>query len=275
MEPRLHPSADVQARSNLAPPLFHRVLGNLDSPLLAVALHHGDAVRSEVAPLLALDADRRRAEEDPLTGVWAEIAQNRLVALRSRFEVDLNRPPETAIYLTPEEAWGLDVWRARPPPEVVARSLAEHASFYGAAREILSALIARNGRVLVLDLHTYNHRRGGPGAPPADPAHNPELNVGTGSLDRERWGHVVDRFIDAARDGGAVDVRENVRFRGGYFAGWAHRAFPEEVCVLALEVKKTFMDEHDGCVVLRELVAWRERFRVAASVALGALEGGA
>lgn len=272
MESRLHRSADVHARSNLAPPLFDRVLGDLDTPLLAVALHHGDAVRSEVAPLLALDADRRRAEEDPLTGSWAEIAPNRLVALRSRFEVDLNRPPETAIYLTPEEAWGLEVWRERPPPAIVARSLEEHARFYSAAREVLSALTARSERVLVLDLHTYNHRRGGRSAPPGDPAHNPELNVGTGSLDRDRWGQLVDRFIAAASDG--ADVRENVRFRGGYFAGWAHRAFPESVCVLALEVKKTFMDEHDGSVVLRELVAWRERIRVAASAALSLLEGG-
>jgi N-formylglutamate amidohydrolase len=275
MEPRLHPSADVQARSNLAPPLFDRVLGDLDSPLLAVALHHGDAVRGEVAALLALDADRRLAEEDPLTGVWAEIAQNRLVALRSRFEVDLNRSPETAVYVTPEHAWGLELWRSPPPPELVERSQAEHARFYRSAHEMLSALLARNERVLVLDLHSYNHRRGGPHAPPADPAQNPELNVGTGSLDRERWGHVVDRFIDAARDGGAVDVRENVRFRGRYFAGWAHRTFPEQVCVLALEVKKTFMDEHDGCVDLRALLGWRERLRVAASAALGALEGGA
>jgi N-formylglutamate amidohydrolase len=270
----LHRSADVQTPSNLAPPLYDRVVGDLDRPLRAVALHHGDSVRAEVASLLALDADRRRSEEDPLTGAWAEIAPNRLVALRSRFEIDLNRPPETAVYLTPEEAWGLEVWRSRPPPEVVARSLAEHASFYRATREILSALTARHRRVLVLDLHTYNHRRGGAGAPPDDPAHNPDLNVGTGSMERERWAHVVDAFIDAARGERDLDVRENVRFRGGYFAGWAHRAFPAQVCVLAIEVKKTFMDEHDGGVVLRELVAWRERIRAAAGAALGALEVG-
>ncbi len=257
---------------SLPPPLFDRVLGDLDRPVLAVALHHGDSVRDEVAPLLALDAERRRIEEDPLTGAWAEIVPNRIVALRSRFEVDLNRPPESALYLTPAEAWGLDVWRARPPPDIVARSLQEHASFYRTARETLTALIARHRRVLVLDLHTYNHRRGGPGAPPADPAHNPDLNVGTGSMDRARWAPIVDAFIDAAREYRPVDVRENVRFRGGYFAGWAHRAFEDHVCVLAIEVKKTFMDEHDGCVVLRELVAWRELLRYAAGAALGALE---
>lgn len=264
----------MQAGSTrLTPPLFDHVLGDPDRPLLAVALHHGDAVRDEVAPLLAIDADRRRSEEDPLTGAWAEIAPNRIVALRSRFEVDLNRPPESAVYLTPREAWGLDVWRARPSPEVVARSLEEHARFYRTARETLTTLVGRNRRVLVLDLHTYNHRRGGPGAPPDDPAANPDLNVGTGSMDRARWAHVVDAFIAAARAERPVDVRENVRFRGGYFAGWTHRAFDQQACVLALEVKKTFMDEHDGCVVLRELVAWRELIRAATGAALDALEG--
>lgn len=269
----MHPTPADVPTSPLASPLFERVLGDLDRPLLTVALHHGDVVREEVAKLLALDPERRRMEEDPLTGTWAEIAPNRVVAYRSRFEVDLNRPPEQAVYLSPAEAWGLDVWRTRPPPDVIARSLEEHAHFYRVARETLAALLERHARVLVLDLHTYNHRRGGPDAPPADPEHNPELNVGTGSLDRSRWSPIVDAFVEAARGFRPVDVRENVRFRGGYFAGWAHRAFEEHVCVLALEVKKTFMDEHDGCVVLNELIGWRELFRHAATAALEALEG--
>ena len=41
-----------------------------DSPLVAAAIHHGHAVREEVAALLALpEADRLR-EEDPFTGDW-------------------------------------------------------------------------------------------------------------------------------------------------------------------------------------------------------------
>src|ERR687884_306413 len=59
--------------------------------------------------------------------------------------------------------------------------------------------IRRGQRFVVLDLHSYNHRRSGPEAPPADPAGNPEINVGTGSLDRERWGPLVDRFADDLR----------------------------------------------------------------------------
>lgn len=265
---------------SLVPPLFDLMVGDPARALLAVALHHGDAVRPEVEPLLALGEAARRAEEDPLTGTWAEVSPNRIIARRSRFEVDLNRPPEQAVYLNPEDAWGLHVWQARPPRDVVRRSLAEHARFYRAARETLGTLLARHRRVLVLDLHSYNHRRGGPDAPAGDPAHNPDLNVGTGTMNRARWAPVVDAFLDAAR--GAAenaerprDVRENVRFRGGYFAGWAHRAYPENVCVLALEVKKTFMDEHEGSVDLRELVRWREIVRAGASAALETMEASA
>ena len=30
---------------------------------------------------------------------------------RSRFEADLNRPRDRAVYLTPADAWGHQVWR--------------------------------------------------------------------------------------------------------------------------------------------------------------------
>ena len=42
---------------------------------------------------------------------------------------------------------------------------------------------------------------------------------------------------------GPLDVRENVRFRGGNCARWIHGRFPESACVLSIEVKKFFMDE--------------------------------
>ena len=42
-------------------------------------------------------------------------------------------------------------------------------------------------------MHSYNHCR--ENRTPADPAQNPEINVGTGTVDRARWGHVVERFL--------------------------------------------------------------------------------
>jgi hypothetical protein len=174
-----------------------------------------------------------------------------LIGLRSRFEVDLNRPRDKAVYRTPEDAWGLEVWTGPLPGDLIQRSLEAYDGFYAEARGLFERLIDRNGRFLVLDLHSYNHRRADPDSPPADPTENPQVNVGTGTMtDRSRWGALIDRFIGdlAGYDfpGGRLNVRENIRFRGGAFAAWAHRTFPDAACVLSIEVKKFFMDEWTG-----------------------------
>ena len=49
-----------------------------------------------------------------------------------------------------------------------------------------------------------------------------------------------------ARATGPLDVRENVRFRGRQLAAWTHARYPDRGIVLALEFKKTFMDEWTG-----------------------------
>jgi N-formylglutamate amidohydrolase len=172
------------------------------------------------------------------------------------------------VYVAEEDAWGLRVWRGRLPDRLVARSREEHAAFYRAAHEAISLLLSRHDRVLVLDLHSYNHRRsGGADAPERSPA----LNVGTGSMERARWAAVVDAFLDAARREG-VDARENVRFSGGYFPSWVHLTFPDRACALALEVKKTFMDEWTGEVDEPALLRWRAILDAATRAALDALE---
>ena len=174
-----------------------------------------------------------------------------MIAHRTRFEVDLNRPRSQAVYLTPEEAWGLDVWREPPSDDDVRSSLAEYDAFYAALTDLYDELRRRFGRFLVLDLHSYNHRRGGPAEPPAAPEDNPQVNVGTGTMqDRSRWSPLIERFMHDLRawefPGGCLDVRENVRFRGGNCARWTHERYPESACVLSVEVKKFFMDEWTG-----------------------------
>jgi N-formylglutamate deformylase len=102
---------------------------------------------------------------------------------------------------------------------------------------------------VVFDIHSYNHRRDGADAAAAPDEENPEVNVGTGSLDA-RFGPVVDTFMQSLRAAdtstGALDVRENIRFRGRQLAAWTHARYPGRGIVLALEFKKTFMDEWTG-----------------------------
>ena len=244
-----------------------------EGPLVAVALHHGHDLRDEVAQWIALDDDERWREEDPFTGAWATIAETGFVVSRSRFEVDLNRPRELAIYQTPEQAWGLNVWRGPLPLAVCERSLELYDRFYASVEGQIQRLLRRHPRVVVLDLHTYNHRRDGATARPAPAAENPDWNVGTGSLDRSRFGSLVDRFLrDLARDGGSdelFDARENVRFRGGHFTQWLNGRFPGRVCALAVECKKFFMDEWTATV---SAAALDEPRRVLAATIPGLLE---
>lgn len=219
------------------------------SPIVATALHDGHDLRPDVARLVGVPDPDRRREEDPHTGWLTGIVPARVIAHRSRFEFDLNRPPDQAVALDTSDSWGLQIWKEQPPDSVVKASQFLHAAFYSSLREMLGAVEARHGRFVVLDLHSYNHRREGQDAPPADPDTHPDVNVGTRSVDRERWGPLVDRFMaDLSAHPLGLDVRENVKFQGRYLAAWTQMTFPETGCCLALEFKKTFMDEWTGQV---------------------------
>lgn len=244
-----------------------------DGPLVAAAIHNGHAMRAEVAGLTALNNAERLREEDPYTGVWTSIAPTRVIGQRSRFEFDLNRPRNKAVYACPDDAWGLRVWREPLPPGVIEQSIAEYDLFYEALRATLDRLLTLHERVVVFDLHTYNHRRDGADLAIADPEKNPEINIGTGSMDRLLWASVVERFMNdlSAFDflGRQLDVRENVKFQGGHFPQWIHANYPDRVCALAVEVKKFFMDEWTGEADWRQVLAMRSAL---ASTVPGILE---
>ena len=82
------------------------------------------------------------------------------------------------------------------------------------------------------------------------PCRSPQVNIGSGTMNRERWAPVVDRFLNDLRSfdfpGGSLDVRENVKFLGGNPGRWAHENFPQSACVISVEFKKFFTDEWTG-----------------------------
>jgi N-formylglutamate deformylase len=227
-------------------PPFVTTIG--DGPLVATAIHDGHDLRAACASAIALDEAIRLREEDPYTGRVATVVPTHLIVRRSRFEVDLNRPRDKAVYRVPADAWDLGVWRTTPcDDELVAGSLAVYDAFYAELERVLRDVERRHGRFAVLDIHSYNHCRAGAGCA-ADPENNPEINLGTGSVDRARWGALVDRFRDDLAAAGPFDVRENVVFRGGWMSQWIHWTFPTTGVALAIELKKTFMDEWTGTV---------------------------
>ena len=221
-----------------------------DRPLIATAIHDGHGLRDEVAAIMKLSEQDRLREEDPYTSSWVDVAETQIVALRSRFEVDLNRPRDKAVYVTPDDCWGLDVWKEKPSDAIIEKSLEEYDAYYSLIKEILTETRKKYGKFVLYDIHSYNHKRNGAGSEPESAEENPEVNVGTGTLDREKWSPLINRFIKDLREfdfmGRKLDVRENVKFKGGNQVKWLHENFAETGCGLAIEFKKFWMNEWTG-----------------------------
>lgn len=220
-------------------------------PIVATAIHDGHDLRAEVADAMELAEDCRLREEDPFTGQAIVDVPNHIIAHRSRFEFDLNRAPDSAIYRTPEQSWGLKVWKSELDDSLAARSLAFHAEYYRMLGAFLDSVAIRHNRFVLIDVHSYNHRRGGPTSEPTSPEKAPDINIGTFSMPRERWAFLIDPLIDAMRgfdfNGRTLDVRENVAFQGkGAQTRFVHERYPLTGCAIALEFKKFYMDEWSG-----------------------------
>lgn len=225
------------------------------SPIIATAIHDGHLLAAPLVDYMNLQEHERFREEDPYTAYLVDLPVSRTRVDTSRFQTDLNRRREQAIYRKPEDAWGLTVWRSALPEEMVAQLLKEYDRFYADMAKLLEWTIAEFGKFVVLDIHSYNHRREHP-MEMADRVENPEINVGTG-CNRERWkpfGHSMTRFLAHHHiDGRFLDARENVKFKGGGFSEWINQHYGEYGCVLSLEFKKTFMDEWTGRVDVQHL----------------------
>ena len=187
-------------------------------PVLATAIHDGNELRGEIERAMKLAPLDRLREEDPFTGQAVVDVANHIIVHRSRFEFDLNRGPDGAVYETPEQCWGLEVWNAPLGAEQVSRSLEIHERYYRMLGQLLDDVAAHHPSFVVLDVHSYNHRRDGPDGAATPQADAPDINIGTFSMPREKWAFVIDPLMQAMREfdfnGRHLDVRENVAFQG-------------------------------------------------------------
>ncbi|MBL7029455.1 MAG: N-formylglutamate amidohydrolase [Candidatus Marinimicrobia bacterium] len=221
-----------------------------ETPIIACALHDGHVVRPEIAEILALTEEEQLREENPYTVMWSTITDTRIVGLRSRFEVDLNRPKETAIYNNPSDAKNIRIWSSPPSKDVLLELIAGHKAFYFDVTQTLKEVERQFGHFIVLDIQSYNHRRDGPDQPRASQLTNPDINIGTVFKNRDYWAPIIDGFISDLRAydfmGKHLDVRENIKFKSSYFTDWLNNSFPETGCGIVVDVKKFFMDEWTG-----------------------------
>ena len=230
--------------------------------VIATAIHDGHELRPEIAEAMKLSDSDRLREEDPFTGQAIVDIPNHMIVHRSRFEFDLNRGVDGAIYETPEQAWGLEVWNEPLGKALVERSLAIHAAYYRMLGALLDDVASRNGRFVLIDVHSYNHRREGPDGRTTPQNEAPDINIGTFSMPRAEWAFLVDPLIEAMGtfdfNGRCLDVRENIAFQGkGEQTRFVHDRYPGKGCAIALEFKKFFMDEWTGEPDAAELDAMR------------------
>jgi hypothetical protein len=249
-----------------------------DDPVIATAIHDGTQLRPEVSDLMRLPGADRLREEDPHTGQAIVDVPTHVIPHRSRFEVDLNRARDEAVYRTPEQCWGLEVWREPPGDALVERSLRLHDAFYAMLGQVLDELAAAHGRFVLLDVHSYNHRRDGPDGAPTPQEQAPDINIGTSTMPRGQWAFLLGPLMEAMRgfdfNGRRLDVRENIAFQGkGELTRFVHARHPDAGCAIAIEFKKFFMDEWTGTPDADELQAMRALIAHAAATARGLLDG--
>ncbi len=222
---------------------------NDNGPIIATAIHAGHEVSAEVARYMVITEEDRLREEDPFTGEFTTSADAAVIVNRSRFEVDLNRSREDSVYLTLEHSWGLRVWKDNPPEDIVTRSRSIYDNFYSTLDSMIYKTVKSENAFALLDYHSYNHRRGGPLQPADDAEGNPEINIGTGNIQR-KWYKMLDMYLDTLSssmlNGFPLDVRTNVKFKGGHMSRWVNDRYGDRGFAVAIEVKKIFMNEWTG-----------------------------
>lgn len=218
------------------------------SPVITAAIHDGHDIRKELRPYLNLTEHDRMRQEDPYTGYLADISDSHIIVHTSRFEVDLNRTREKAVYRNPEDAWGMSVWKWDLPGEQIKKSLGIYDEFYKNVRSLIHHAIDRYGYFIILDLHSYNYRTENAYAGYPSVL-NPEVNLGTAFM-TPAWRTIAQIFTQSFSRhlvaGHHPEIREDIKSKGGEFSRWVNRNFGDFGCSLSVELKKNFMDEWTG-----------------------------
>ncbi|WDF67357.1 N-formylglutamate amidohydrolase [Sphingobacterium oryzagri] len=230
------------------PTLFDYKVYREDSPFWVFAIHDGHQISPEVAPYLSIDEKDRLREEDPYTASMAELPVNRYVVGTSRFQLDINRKQEASVYHSPELAWGLTVWKSQTPANLQEQLYDDYSKAYDKIDSLIQETIDTHGFFVVLDIHSYNAKRSGPDAD-IDTEADPQINLGS-HYNKPAWRHVIDHFMQSVSQqkllDEPIDIRENVKFKGGHLAQHLLEKFGDKGCVLSVEFRKDFMDEWTG-----------------------------
>lgn len=219
-------------------------LNYIDSPFWSFAIHDGHHISSELSPFLLLTDQQRLREEDPFTATIAELPTNHFFVATSRFQLDLNRNHRDCIYLQPAQAWGLKVYN-HLPKKYIKKLYTEYVHIYELLDEHIKMTIEKFGYFIILDFHSYNAKRDGQNES-MDMVKNPQINLGTFYNDK-KWIRFIADYISFVKNqtlcNSPIDIRENIKFKGGNLAQHIISNFGDFGCVLSIEFRKDFMDE--------------------------------
>jgi len=217
-------------------------------PYVCGAVHDGHQFRKDLWDNCLHSEYDRWYEEDPETKNMV-ISHPILISGRdSRFEYDLNRDPENAVFDT---AWGKQLWKNPLPEEEKANSLQKHANFYKVVKALISKIEEKFGVCVVYDMHSYNWQRWD--------REVPTWNLGTSNIDNNRFGEQVESWRQMLA---SIELPNNIKqtakvndtFQGnGYFLKFITNTF-ENTLVLATEIAKVYCDEYKQ-VIYPEVVA--------------------
>jgi hypothetical protein len=202
------------------------------------AVHDGHQFRRELWDNCMHTEYDRWYEEDPATKEMVKSHPIVIAGMDSRFEYDLNRAPDSAVY---DDAWGKKLWRQSLPAKMKERSLAKHYNFYKVVHALISKLEEKFGVCIVYDMHSYNWQRW--------EREVPTWNLGTSNVDNDRFGDCIETWRGILEQtpfpsGIPRTAKINDTFQGnGYFLKFITQKFSNTL-VLATEIAKIYCDEY-------------------------------
>jgi uncharacterized protein (TIGR02421 family) len=209
------------------------------TPFVCFAIHNGHNLRNELKQKCLLSDFERWQEEDPETANFISSLPIVISANDSRYEYDLNRNEENAIY---DQAWGKEVWKQSLTKNEKGISLQKHRNFYELVYALIQKLESKFKAVVVYDIHSYNYKR-------YENA-TPVFNLGTERIDKNKYARYVNYWLKELRKidlpGIENTTEENDIFKGkGYLLEFITSKF-QNTLVFATEVKKIYCNEESG-----------------------------
>lgn len=207
-------------------------------PYACAAVHDGHQFRKDLWDNCLHTEYDRWYEEDPETKNMVISHPIVIAGCDSRFEYDLNRDPENAVF---ETAWGKQLWRNPLPANEKNKSLQKHSNFYKVVHALIAKLEEKFGVCIVYDMHSYNWQRWD--------REVPTWNLGTSNVDNTRFGKQVESWRQALASihlphGIKQTAKINDTFQGnGYFLKYITNNF-NNTLVLATEIAKVYCDEY-------------------------------